>query len=140
MTFLDFCPIQGAYLDYVVPCGHIYFISVLVLFILVGALVALYFHIKKTTRNPEVIHEFAFCATLVSLFLIVMGGIKIHFEVRDHQEAVIKRNAELQELYDNFVWEIQKQKLAVKEVKRKLKQPNDKEKPDAENRRNTQPD
>ncbi len=120
MSFLDFDPIQGAYLDYVVPCNHVYFLSVLVLMALIVCLVALYFHIKRTTRNPEVIHEFVFCSLLVSLFLIVMGGIKVHFEIREHQEEVIKRNPELQELYDSFVWEIQKQKLAVKEVKRKL--------------------
>ena len=140
MTFLDFDPIQGAYLDYVVPCNHVYFIATLVLIALLMALVALYFYIKKTTRNPEVVHEFVFCATLVGLFLIIMGGIKIHFEIREHQEAVIRQNPELQVLYDNFVWEIQKQKLSVKEVKRKSKYQNIKEKPNAEERRNTQPD
>ena len=127
MTFLDFDPIQGAYLDYVVPCNHVYFLSVLVLIALSVCLVVLYFHIKRTTRNPEVVHEFVFCAVLVGIFLIVMGGIKVHFEVREHQEAVIRRNPELQSLYDNFVWEIQKQKLAVKEAKRRSKQPNNKE-------------
>lgn len=137
MSFLDFDPIQGAYLDYVVPCNHIYFLSVLVLMALVVCLVALYFHIKRTNRNPEVIHEFVFCSLLVSLFLIVMGGIKVHFEIREHQEEVIKRNPELQELYDSFVWEIHKQKRAVKEVKRRSKYPNNKEKPDAEERRDT---
>ena len=121
MTFLDFDPIQGAYLDYVVPCGRVYAISALVLVALLAALIALYLYIKKTMKNPEVIHEFIFCAALVSLFLIVMGGIKVHFEVREHQEAVIRRNPELQVLYDNFVWEIQKQKLAVREAKRRTK-------------------
>lgn len=122
MSFLDFDPMQGAYLDYVVPCNHVYFLSVLVLIALIVGLVVLYFHIKRTTRNPEVIHEFVFCSMLVSIFLIVMGGIKVHFEIREHQEEVIKRNPELQELYDSFVWEIHKQKRAVKEVKRKLNQ------------------
>ena len=126
MLFLDYDPVQGAYLDAVVPCTGYYLLTITILLILGCILFAICRYLQKIAKHPEVTREFMFCSICVMLFLLVVGGLEVHYSIRNYQETTIKQDPKLKPLYEDFTWELVRQKNAIREIRKKRQEEQEK--------------
>ena len=117
MILIDSNQLEASYLDLAAPRWSTYLALLFCMAAIVLALVVLYRCLSRLITTNSAKRELASGLLLIGLFVLMMGGLFVHFRIRDSQIAEIRSNPAIQQLYKEFMEEVERQTTELKKLK-----------------------